>query len=269
MGVLKLSAVYAIAPEIKFDVVVRGPIRQVLSQLKSLGYDGVEYNISNPFEVNVNELKEVTSDYGLEVSAISTGLSYLRYGYSLSSPNEELRRKAIEFFRKYIDVSVELGSYKVVIGLARGKCEGDCTRAKELLKKSLTELDSYARERDVILLLEPLNRYETDLINRVSEALEISKEFKSVKLLLDTFHTTLEERSAYDAIDLAGRYIGHVHVADSNRLAPGMGILDWEKIVYRLIKNNYRGFLSVEARAEPSYEEMLKVASRTLKPLLV
>ncbi len=273
MSRLKLSAVHAIAPGVKFDVVIHGPLNNVLKLVSSYGYEGIEYNISNPFEVDVKHLLSITREYGLEVSALSTGLSYLRYGYSLSSPKDDIRSKAIEFFRKYIDISIDLNCRKVVIGLARGKCGDEvginCNKAKELLRNSLEVLNDYAHERDAILVFEPLNRYETKLINKVSEAIELIKGLKNVKLLLDTFHTTLEERSPYHAIIQAGNLIGHVHVADTNRLAPGLGMLDWEKIIYRLLKVGYSGFLSVEARSEPSYEELLKVSAKTLKPLLI
>jgi len=273
LGKLKLSAVHAIAPGIKFDVVIHGPLTNVLKLASRYGYEGIEYNISNPFEVDVKELLEVTRESGLEVSALSTGLSYLRYGYSLSSPKDEVRSKALEFFRKYVDISVELECRKVVVGLARGKCGDevgiDCGLARKLLRESLEVLNDYARERGAIIVFEPLNRYETKLINRVSEAIELIKGLKNVKLLLDTFHTTLEERSPYEAIMEAGELIGHVHVADTNRLAPGLGMLDWEKVIFRLLRVGYSGFLSVEARAEPNYEELLKVSASTLKPLLI
>lgn len=270
MALLKLSAVYAVTPDVEFDVVIRGPARQVLSLIKSLGYDGVEYSIPNPFEVNVHELKRITEDIGLEVSALSTGLSYLHYGFSLSSLNTNLRKKSLEFFHKYIDISVDLNANKVVIGLARGECgKADCKKVKQVLMDSLKILDSYAYERGVTLVFEPLNKYETDLINRVCEAIDLIKDLKSTKLLLDTFHATLEEKSVYDAVEEAGPYIGHVHVADSNRRAPGMGMLDWERIIYKLIKVGYRGYLSVEARAEPSFEELLKTSIKTLKPLII
>ena len=269
MGLLKLSAVHAIATGVEFDVVITAPLENVLSKLQRLGYDGVEYNISNPFEVNIAELKSTTKRYGLEISAISTGLSYLRYGYSLSSSNNEYRDKAIEFFKKYIEVAEELEAYKVVIGLARGKCEGDCRAAKERLKKSLEILDEYAGRHGVILVFEPLNRYETDLINRLSEAIELTQQYSNIKILFDTFHMMLEEQNLYDAILRAGNHIGHFHVADSNRLAPGLGMLDWEKIIYRLLRTGYRGYISVEARSEPSLETLLEVSARTLKPLLI
>lgn len=270
MTMLKLSAVYALATDVEFDVVIQGPTRQILTLIKSLGYDGVEYSILNPFEVNVRELKHLTDEIGLDVSAISTGLSYLHYGYSLSSLNAETRKKSLEFFHKYIDISADLNANKVVIGLARGECgKADCKKVKQVLKNSLEILDSYAHEKGVTLVFEPLNKYETDLINRISEAIDLIKDLKSTKLLLDTFHATLEERSVYEAIETAGPYIAHVHVADSNRRAPGMGILDWERIIYKLIKVGYRGYLSVEARAEPSFEELLRTSIKTLKPLII
>jgi len=254
-----------------FDVVVKGPLSKVLNTLQALGYEGVELNIPNPFKVEADVLLSTLSTYGLEVPAISTGLSYVVYSYSLSSTNYELRKRSIEFFKKYIDLSIELNSGKVVVGLARGRCRGDeCPEARRLLIEALEELDEYAGSRGAILLLEPLNRYETNLINTLSEALEIVKKLKNTKILLDTFHTMLEEDNVYDAILRAGSSIGHVHLADSNRRAPGLGMLDWERIVYRLIKAGYQGFMSVEARSNGmGFEEMLRISMETLRKVLI
>jgi len=239
-----------------------------LNKLVKYNYDGIEYNISNPFEVDIDYLKNITRSYGLEVAAISTGLSYRRYGYSLSSINENIRLKAIEFFKKYIEIAAKLEAYKVVIGLARGKCEDNCQAALKRLEKSLDILDKYATEYGTILLLEPLNHYETDLINRLDEALRFIKQYNNLKLLFDTFHVMLEEQNIYEAILKVGKYIGHFHAADSNRRAPGMGILDWEKILFRLLRVGYQGYISIEARIEPSIDEMLEVGAKTLNPLI-
>lgn len=113
-----------------------------------------------------------------------------------------------------------------------------------------------------------MNRYETDLINKLDEALEIIKQFKNIKILLDTFHTMLEERNVYDAILRGGKNIAHVHVADSNRLAPGLGMLDWEKIVFRLKRIGYNGYISIEARIEPDLDTFLRIGIGTLLPLI-
>ena len=266
---LKLSAVHALAKGVEFYVVIKAPLEDVLRKLQGYGYDGVEYNISNPSEIDVGELKAKTKSYGLEVSAISTGLSYLRYRYSLSSPSSDIRNKAIEFFKKYIEVAEKLEAYKVVVGLARGKCEDNCNSALKRLEESLKILDIYAGEHGVILVFEPLNRYETDLVNRLDDAIELVSRYENVKILFDTFHMMLEEKDVYEAILRAGNNIGHFHVADSNRLAPGMGMLDWEKIIYRLLRTGYKGYVSVESRIEPDLDTMLSVSAKTLKPLLL
>jgi sugar phosphate isomerase/epimerase len=265
---IKISVIYSLDPRIKFDLAISAPLEEVLTKLNRLGYNGVEYNISNPFEVDVENLRNTMKRFGLDIAAISTGLSYRRYGYSLSSSNEELRQKAVEFFKKYIEIARYLETYKVVIGLARGRCEEDCRKARERFLATLEVLDRYAEENSVILLLEPLNRYETDLINKLDEALEIIKQFKNIKILLDTFHTMLEERNVYDAILRGGKNIVHVHVADSNRLAPGLGMLDWEKIVFRLKRIGYNGYISIEARIEPDLDTFLRIGIETLLPLI-
>ncbi len=269
MSRLKLSAVHALAKGVEFYVVIKAPLDEVLGKLQRYGYDGVEYNISNPYEIEAGELKKKTKSHGLEVSAISTGLSYLRYKYSLSSPNKNSRSKAVEFFKKYIEIAEKLEAYKVVIGLARGKCEDNCNNALRRLEESLNVLDDYAGKHNVILVLEPLNRYETDLVNRLEEAINLVNKYENIKLLFDTFHIMLEEKNVYDAILKAGSNIGHFHVADSNRLAPGMGMLDWEKIIYRLLRTGYKGYVSVESRIEPDLDTMLRISAKTLKPLLI
>ncbi len=270
MTLMKLSAVYAVTvDETGFDIVIRGGLGEALDLLSRLGYGGVEYNVANPFKVDVMALGREAEERGLGVAAISTGLSYLTYGYSLSDRSGESRGKAIEFFKRYMDIAVELGAGKVVVGLARGKGGEEREEALKRLRDSLRKLDEYASEKGVLLVLEPLNRYETDLVNRFDEALEIAESLRNVRILLDTFHATLEEPSVYDLIPRLAGMIGHVHVSDSNRLAPGMGILDWERIIYRLAKSGYRGYLSVEARTEPSYKAMLEKSAETLLPLLM
>ncbi len=269
MGGLKLSVVYSIAPDIKFDVVLRGSLREVLEKISNYGYEGVEINIHNPYEVDVGSLKEVLRDLGLGVAAISTGLSYIKYGYSLSSSDESIRSKALDFFARYLELSRKLDCGKVVVGLARGRVEGrSLDEAVRKLRDSLEKLSKKAGDEGSIIVFEPLNRYETDLINKVDEALKLVEGLDNVKLLIDTFHSMLEERSPYLAIIKAGGKLGHVHVADSNRLAPGLGVMDWNLVIKAVWEVGYSGYLSVEARAEPSYEELLKVSIRTLRPLI-
>uniref|UniRef100_A0A7J3I846 Sugar phosphate isomerase/epimerase n=1 Tax=Ignisphaera aggregans TaxID=334771 RepID=A0A7J3I846_9CREN len=265
---MKFSAVYVLEEEIPFKIGIQAPIQEVLTFLTTRSYNGVELHIPNPFNVNIDTLKRNLNEYGLEVSAISTGLSYVKYGYSLSSENEDNRLKAIAFFKKYIEVAYLLDSKVVVVGTARGKCSIDCRAAKTRLTESLSLLGSYSRDFGVWLVLEPMNRRETDLINRIGEAMEVIQQVDNVYLLLDTYHILLEEGNVYEIFQKYGGYAKHIHVADTHRLPPGLGELDWSKILKILDSIGYGNYVSVEALMEPDYVTALEVAIKTLKTSL-
>ena len=267
---MKIAAVYALVEETTFKAAVRAPLLEVLDLMHRLGFDGIEINIPDPFKVDVTKLSKNLKNYGLELSAISTGLSYVNYGLSLTHPSKEVRGKSIEFFIKYSEIASTIeGSNKVVIGLARGKSEGrQLNDVIQLLKESIRVVLEKTENNGTIFLLEPINKYETDIINTIDEALPLIKEYKRLKLLYDTYHMTIEDVSPYDAILKADGHIGYVHVAENNRLAPGMGMLDWERILYRLLRVGYNDYVSIEAIPKPSYEEMLRIGIRTLRSLL-
>ncbi|MCS7111422.1 MAG: sugar phosphate isomerase/epimerase [Ignisphaera sp.] len=262
---MKFSAVYALEKDIPFRVGIQAPLREALTTLVELGYDGVELHIPNPFEVEVHPLKRSVNEFGLEVPAISTGLSYIKYGYSLSSGDESNRLAATEFFKKYIEVAHHLDSRIVIVGTARGRCSGDCNSAKSRLVNSLKILGIYGRDMGVQLVLEPMNRRETDLINRVSEAIDIIKQVDNVWLLLDTYHLLIEEEDVYEVLQNYGMYARHIHVADSNRLAPGLGELRWDTILMILGSIGYNKYVSIEALMEPNYRMALEIAIKSLK----
>lgn len=266
---MMLSAVYALPSEAKFEYVLRGGLAETLAAMAELGYRGVEYSIANPFKVDLRALLKTTEEYGLKVSAVSTGLAYLEYGLSLTHPNPAVRDEALRFMAKYIGFASDHGA-GVVVGLIRGKREGrELREVVETLVNSLMRLKPICVENDVILLLEPLNRYEADYVNTVSDALHIIKQVDGyVKLLFDTFHMNIEERNLYDSILEAGSTIGYVHIAENNRLPPGLGSIDWEKTVYRLLRAGYKGYLSLEALPKPSPMKALKLAADTIKPLI-
>lgn len=266
---MKLSAVYALPSKARFSYLLRGQLEDILMTMAELGYKGVEYNIPDPFRLDFGRVLDATETYGLRVSAISTGLAYLEYGLSLTHPDSSIRDKAVKFMAKYIELASTHGS-GVVVGLIRGRCEGrSFEETRRILMDSLRRLRGACERHGVNLLLEPLNRYETDLVNKVSEALSIIKETENwIKLLFDTFHAGIEERSLYDAILYAGSSIGHVHMAENNRLPPGLGSIDWEKVVCRLLRAGYRGYLSLEALPKPTPVEALKLTADTVKPLI-
>jgi len=245
-------------------------IRELFKMAADLGYDGVELHISNP-KVDTSFLKAVSANHGLEIPAIGTGPTYVRYGISfLNSPR--IRRRALDRLQKYVEVARDLEAI-VIIGLIRGRlAEGRFSppRAWQIIRDCLANSARVAEDHGVLLALEPINRYETELINTVAEALKMTSAVNSecVKIMADTFHMNIEEATISGALQKAGRELVHFHVADSNRLAPGKGHLDFAKIISELSEIGYDRYVSAEIMLKPSVKQAFLDTVQYLKPLL-
>ncbi len=262
----KLSIVYT-PLKANFEAVATGTPEVVIPLLAELGYNGVELSLLDPSELL--RLATIARDYGLEVPAVGTGLNYLHLGLDLTSPDEETRKRALERILDFIASAYRSEVGGVIIGLIRGRGEHYSTveEALKVLEGQLRVICRSATDYGVRVFFEPLNRYETRLINTVSEALDFlgRLECSSVYLLLDTFHMNIEEPIIEDSIRTAGNKIGHFHVADSNRYAPGMGHLDFSSILAALYDTGYRGFLSAEVIIKPDLEAVARLTLNTLQ----
>jgi len=252
---MKLSIVLSTHAASFEALAYKGDFRRNVEKIARLGYDGVELAVRDPSLLDVEFLQELVRGLGLEVPAIGTGQAYGEEGLSFTDPDEEVRRKAIERIKAQIRFARRLGAV-VIIGLIRGKAGGE-DRAREWLLEAMRECASLAEEEGAKLALEPINRYETDLINNVAEALRLVEDIGSpaVGVLFDTFHANIEEPSIEESLRLAGEHLFHVHVADSNRWHPGAGHLDFDGIIATLKDMGYEGFLSAEILPLPNPDE--------------
>jgi sugar phosphate isomerase/epimerase len=120
-----------------------------------------------------------------------------------------------------------------------------------------------------LLLYEPLNRYETNLLNRLEDARDFVETLTAtnVRLLADLFHMNIEERSLPEAISRVGLSIGHVHWVDSNRRPAGLGHLNLSEVATALRGINYSGYVSAEALPYPNSEEAARQTLVSFKEL--
>ena len=134
------------------------------------------------------------------------------------------------------------------------------TTAMKLLAEALEELGEHARQYNVPLIFEPINRYETNLINTINAGLALIEPLstRNVRLLADLFHMNIEEVDTAAALRGAGNRIGHVHFVDSNRRPAGMGHIDYRPIVDALNSTGFAGFASAEALPYPDPEAAAK-----------
>jgi len=251
---MKHSIVLSTQPAQFQAATFKGNLETNLEQIASLGYDGVELAIRDPRFINLELLDGLINKYELRVPAIGTGQAWGEEGLSLTEPDLSIRKAAVERIKSHIPVAAHFGAI-IIIGLLRGIVRPDVTQiqAMDWLVAELRECSSAAKPYGVRLALEPINRYETTLINQVAEGLALIQEVgaDNFGLLLDTFHMNIEEANIEASIRACGERIFHFHVADSNRWYPGAGHLDFGSILKALVSTGYQGWVSGEFIPKP------------------
>jgi sugar phosphate isomerase/epimerase len=253
--------------ETGFDAVaMRGTWQDAVRTAAALGYDGVELAVRDGTRLDPSVVSSIVGEAGLAVPAIGTGQAYLADGLSLAHPDESIRARATARVAAAINLAARLGA-AVIVGLLRGRISGDRAVTDRRLIESMRALLPIAEQLKVPILFEPINRYETDYLPTVEGVMEIINQMGSPLLgvLADTFHMNIEEASIEESLRRAGPRLRHVHVADSNRLAPGWGHLDFSRILSVLRQMDYRGYLSAEILPHPNPHAAAKQAVEHLR----
>lgn len=219
------------------------------AQAAKLGFDAVEIFPPDAQTVDVDLLKKLLRKHRLKVAAFGTGAGWLRKQWSLTSTDAGIRENAATFIQSIIELGAQFRA-PAIIGSMQGRVDagGDRTLALAWLAEGLATLSHVARSYRLPLLYEPLNRYETNLFNRLADTATWLREqsLENVKILADLFHMNIEEADLSKAIRQAGAAIGHVHFADSNRRAIGFGHTRIKPVIAALRAIGYEGYLSAE-----------------------
>lgn len=269
---MKLAIALSTFPAKFGSIVLSGDdLRANVTYARGLGYQGLDLFVDNKSEEEIEEICELLNDNEMEV-AMFIGIFLAEQGFSLSDIDEDKRRNAVRKYKKQIAVARRLNAKTMPIGFIRGNRYDDESENTYLkrLAKSVCELLDFAAQLDVTLCLEPINRYEMNSFHRIDQATKFIETFalETLKILPDLFHMNIEEVSIEKALETAGDRIGHVHVADSNRLAPGQGHVDYQKVLRILTRSGYDDYLSIEAFPVPSGHECAEQGAAYLKPLL-
>ena len=213
------------------------------------GFDAVEIFPRSAGELDAAALREILERHRLSVAAIGTGAGWVAHRLRLTDRDPAVRARAVEFISEVIDFAAAFGA-PAIIGSMQGRAEGEVTREQALdwLAEALEVLGSRAGTHGIPLIYEPLNRYETNLVNTTAEGIALLRRLSHghVRLLCDCFHMNIEEASIADSLREAGPLVGHVHFADSNRRAAGLGHTDFALIADALREIGYNGYLAAE-----------------------
>ncbi len=247
---------------------LREDLEKNLELIHSLGFQGAELAIRNPAEIELKAVKAMLDRFHLEVPALGTGQAFVEEGLSLTSSDPDLRRQARERLVMHLELSAQLKAL-VIIGLIRGVPKKEEKEpALALLTEELGWLCDKARKTGSPgLILEPLNRYETSIINTVAEAAALIKKVgaQNLGILADSFHMNIEEKDLVESVVAASSLVRHVHLADSNRWPPGQGHLDFEKLFRALKKIGYDSWVSGEYLPMPDPDRSVRLFAEFLK----
>jgi len=238
-------------------VAFKGDFETNVAKIAGWGYDGVELAIRDPRLIDADDLLRMVTAHGLTVPAIGTGQAWGEEGLSFTDPDPAVRTAAIERTLAHIPFAARAGA-AIIVGLLRGIVKPGVSQAQAMdwLVGALRDCCAEARPHGVRLALEPINRYETTLINNIGQGLDLIERVgaENLGLLPDTFHMNIEEPRIEDSIRAGGDRLFHFHVADSNRWYPGAGHLDFASILEALYETGYRGYLSGEFLPLPDAE---------------
>jgi sugar phosphate isomerase/epimerase len=243
-------------------------LNERLDNLAKYGFEAIEFRGSDLFG-RVEEILKATSGHQIKPSSISTG-----YRGCLLSNEKNEREIAISDIKRLLLIAKEIGALGLVTVPILWKPQiNDLSPYKsrrqleeELLVVLLRELSDYAKELNTFIFLEPLNRYETYLINTLQQAVDICKRVHSpnIRILADFFHMSIEERDISASIRAAGKYIYHAHLADSNRLLPGFGHTDFHAGFEALKSIGYKNYMAFEAGFPGEIREYLTSPERLI-----
>lgn len=227
-----------------------GNLEKGIETAAKLGFDGLELSVRDPSDLDENHLARLMHENSLDLVVVATGQAYLEDGLSFADIDVERWSAAVTRVKAHIDLASRFQA-QVLIGGIRGRLSPDPARRRSeyrMAVDAVRECTRYAAPKGVTITVEPINRYETNFINTLEEALHWISDIEEtgITVMADTFHMNIEESSFEDALRQAGERLSHVHLVDSNRRAPGSGHIDFRSVLQTLRDIDYQGYLCAE-----------------------
>jgi len=236
----------------------------LVDHIADLGFEVIEACLEQPGTLTPSRLAAAARDAGLAISVCGA----FSPDRDVSSEDGAVRRTGHEYLERCVEFAAEVGSPHVAgpmyagTGVTRMLSPGERLAQRHRAADGLREVAELAASADVRLAIEPLNRYETDLINTVEQGLALCDlvGLPNVGLMLDTYHLNIEERSVAGAIRAAGDRCFHVQASENDRGTPGLGHVPWREVAAALDEIGYGGWVVIESFV-PTIREIARAVS--------
>jgi D-psicose/D-tagatose/L-ribulose 3-epimerase len=235
----------------------------LFGKLKAAGFDGVELPIFGGKPEEYKPIRAELDKQGLKCTTVTI----LTKETNAISPDAATRQKAAEWLKTVVDINHVLGSETVVgpyhsaIGEFSG--QGPTADEKKWSADVLRQVAEHAKQANLMMAIEYLNRFECYFLTTATQAVELVKAVNhpNFKTMFDTFHAHIEEKSQAGPVQTVAPVLGHVHISENDRGTPGTGQVRWDEAFGALKKVNYDGWLVIEAfgRALPDLAAATRV----------
>jgi sugar phosphate isomerase/epimerase len=263
------SLTVSLVPEAKGGpFILWDPLPVACRKAKDLGYDAIELFPPSAEGVDAGLLERSLKEHSLKLAAVGTGAGAVLRKLTLTSPEAEIRRQGREFVGAVIDLAGRFGA-PAILGSMQGRWGGPVDKPTALghLREALNEFGERAKNSGTTFLLEPLNRYEGNVVNTIGDAVDLIRTLstRNVTVLADLFHMNIEEEDLPAALRAGRHHISHVQLADSNRRPAGNGHTDFRAMAATLDAIGYQGYLSAEALPWPDPDTAARLAMQGIR----
>jgi D-psicose/D-tagatose/L-ribulose 3-epimerase len=224
----------------------------IIDKVKGLGFDMIEIPLMEIELVDPGAIKNRLEDVGIGVLTSTA----CQIKYDPTAEDENTRRGAVEYLKKCVKATADMGAgcFSGVIYSAMGRRIEQMPGEEywERAVKAVKEVARYAQDFGIEVGIEPINRYETFLINTADQALRLIKmiDEPNVKIHLDSYHMNIEEENFYEPTKKVVRHLCQYHLSESHRGTVGEGTVNWEEIYRALSEGEYNGTVGMEGFIE-------------------
>lgn len=243
--------------------------------VSEIGYEGLEPSVCSPSTIPREEIKAILDRYHLRFSGLRSGGLYDRQGARFSNPDPAERKRAVRMMKEMIDLCGFFGC-DLNFGRVQGWIpkEESIETGKAYIAECVAECSDYCAQYGIHFVFEPINRYDMNFNNTTKETMAFVEQINArcshkVLLLMDIYHSFLEDYEVGAAFVRSGELCGHVHFRDSNGGIPGTGVIDFKEVICVLEAMGYDKWIAMEVGGDVCAFEYGAVESfRFIKPIV-